>query len=1447
MRAFSNLISLVVCLSLLSACGGGGGGGGGGGSAPVPPTVSVNQAPSLVVDAEVSVLEGTTAIATASGTDPENSNLVYSLSGGTDRELFEISSTGSISFIAEPDFEAPSDEGANNSYQLTVQLADSQGATDSQSMVVTVTNAVEGRVVDGPLSGSSVFIDLNNNLQADAGEPAGQTDSQGYFSLPESVQDGIARLVALGGTDISTNTVLSNLALIADLPSDLSSIAVISPISSVIAAADSDEAKAAVLTALGIEGTVDEFLAIDIWALAEDGDDDGLSLQRLNQQIALVMTTIQTLDENSLPAELPGLAEDAAAAIAAQISSSGAIDLESSSQLIAVVNEALPELSSTSEAIIAAVAETMADINELLDGETVDPTSAAAIEFVQTTQTELLESVTDLVDSVTSLSEFAAETGLDNLFSDNQIYTSQVTPNNNAGGETDGETSVIAEGDTPILVDAVVADIWGGNLKFSAFDELNGYDQDCTDELAGTESCKSIDWQVLSDSDKGDVLQVSYTSNAGHAGIVVGPGQAVDLSDYSNGSLKFDIKVVSAGADGLSSGFYIKLETTPESNSGEIAVSQIAANGNWESISIPMSTLTASGGLKLASVTAPLVFFPAYGTSPSVVYLIDNVRFSGLADGAEQPAAGSGVDPQNPSSYSVTAYGAGNVADGINPNSYRCVYDFGNWIYNAGVVEPGIDDCNTNTNIPVGTPTALSPQLTGPAQEKPTPTHKWWGSIPFLGEMQTGNADQAAYITPDPFIARVTEKGVRLLSIPGGLGPYADGFMYQIPDPFVEVFDGIAVGNTDHSNLNAYLKDHSDGSVTVMWKSGDTDIMEATFVHGSPYAYFKAYKGDLVLRTLRADSGEKGIFYNQDNSLGVWTSVAGNLNNFLITGEGSTSFANSSSNEITVSNAAKEFTLAYLPASGAGTASSAMISFFEARARNVVAEVNIDYSVDRNTNTVNVSHAYLDAQGSAVDTVVGMMPLHWKNSSQQASDYKVRSARGITKFSQTDSFNYNLPYVGVLPTMPSIDSTFDQTTLENLVTEFIDQGSAAWNSRTDTYWAGKNYGKVAELAAIAGSIGMDAEQTRLIDWLKIELADWFTADTTGSLDSNKYFSYDETWNTLLGFEESFGSHQRLADHHFHYGYFVRAAAEICRVDVAWCGADQYGPMIELLIRDYAADDDDDMFPPMRNFDPANGFSWADGRVNFTRGNNNESTSEAATAYGAIILYGLTTGNNALVEKGMYLHASTSAAYWEYWNNIDGYNNVSADADNFPASYDKITTSIIWGDGAVFSTWFSAAYAHILGIQGLPSSPLILHVSQYADYMQDYVALGLSQSSNNKPSGLVDDQWRDLWWNLWAMVDADAAIADYNSAASYTPEAGETKAHTYHWIHTFSALGQLQTGTGALTADYPAALAFVKDGVTTYVVYNFTDQELAVSFSDGHTLMAAPKAFTLTKP
>jgi endoglucanase Acf2 len=1029
-------------------------------------------------------------------------------------------------------------------------------------------------------------------------------------------------------------------------------------------------------------------------------------------------------------------------------------------------------------------------------------------------------SATDVVDgsvTVTTTGSVADAVG---------TYTLTYTATDAAGNSATESRTVNVEAppvsgptDLLVLADGLVDPAWDRGIN--AFDAAIGFGE-CNND--GGAACPSISWQLVADNDRGDVLQITHASSGDLAGVFIAANIPLDVSGFAGGSVVFDIKVVSGDSN-----ITMKLDCVFPCTSGNQDLGSKGAAG-WETVEVPFATLVA-GGLDLTRVNTGIVVWATNATS--TVFQIDNVRFTGFDDTGPPPTTG----------YTVTAYGAGSVSDTINPASYRCVVDFGNWIYNAGVVEPAIAACNQATGIPTGTPTPRRPQLAGPAANKPTPTHRWWGSISFLGEMTVGDPNDAAYITPDPLTARITDRGFRVMGIPSGLASGPDGFGYSIPDPFSEVFDGIAIGNSAFAGMDAYLKDHSDGSVTVEWQSGGQAVMESTFVHGSPYVYVKALQGALVIRTLRTDGGEKGTFYNQGNSLGIWTSVAGNHNNFLVTGEGATTFGNIAGNEITVSNATNELTLTYLPQTQ-GVPADTMTAFFENRARNIVAAVDIDYAVDRATNDVTVSHTYRDGQGVPIQTVVGMHPLHWKNSAQPTSAYQVTSARGTIRFSQTASFDYRLPSVGVLPALPSIAGTFDQATLEGLVSDFIAQGPAAWNNRTDTYWAGKNYGKVAELIAIADSIGMNADATQLLEWLKAELADWFTAETNGSLDVMKYFVYDEEWNTLLGLEESFASHQQLNDHHFHYGYFVRAAAEICRMDIAWCGADQYGPMIELLIRDYAGDADDPMFPYLRNFDPANGFSWASGPANFVRGNNNESTSEAANAYGAIVLYGLTTGRDDLVEKGMYLHASTAATYWQYWNNIDGYNNVGVDEDNFPSGYNRITTSIIWGDGSAFATWFSGAYAHILGIQGLPSNPLILHVGQFADYLVDYVALGLSESSNIRPSGLPDDQWRDLWWNLWAMTDADAAISDYNTVANYVPEAGESKAHTYHWIHTFRRLGHMITGTGTFTADYPAALAFDNNGVTSYVVYNFTGQLLEVTFSDGQIVSAQPSGFTV---
>ncbi|HSX84099.1 MAG TPA: glucan 1,3-beta-glucanase, partial [Cellvibrio sp.] len=408
----------------------------------------------------------------------------------------------------------------------------------------------------------------------------------------------------------------------------------------------------------------------------------------------------------------------------------------------------------------------------------------------------------------------------------------------------------------------------------------------------------------------------------------------------------------------------------------------------------------------------------------------------------------------------ITPYGAGNISDTINPASYKCAIDHGTWIYNAGVVQPGVSGCD-----PIGAPTPLSPKLVTPASEKPTMTHRWWGSVSFFGEMTIGDPSKAGYITPDPITARITNRGTRILGIPAGLQARDKEYVYPIPDPFSEVFDGIAVANTDYPNMSASLKDYSDGSVTVQWSSSDTPVMEATFVHGSPYIYFTALEGNLVVRTKAADGGEKGIFYQEGNSLGVWTSVAGNRNHFLITGHDTTEFTNVNSAEIGVNNPAKLMTVTWLPQL-ASNPNAPMIESFEAHATTRVDEVFIDYSVDRSNNSVTVSHEYR-FQGSPVTTMAGLLPMHWKNSDQALSGYKIRSARGVTQFAETSSFSYTIPFVGVLPYFPEGIGEYDPAQLQTLITEFMDQGATNWNTAEDTYWAGKNYGKVAELAAIA--------------------------------------------------------------------------------------------------------------------------------------------------------------------------------------------------------------------------------------------------------------------------------------------------------------------------------------------------------------------------------------------
>ena len=185
----------VSCMVLaMAGCGGGGnsgnsGGSGSGGGGLPPPIPTPNRAPAFTSAASVSVAENSAGtFHTATATDADGDSLSYSLTGGTDRDDFSITSGGALSFATPPDFEAPADSDANNVYQVVVSVSDGKTSV-TQALSVTVTNVTEGTPPPTPVSGALPRF------------PAGAVWHQNISAAPLHPQSAlmISTLAGLGG------------------------------------------------------------------------------------------------------------------------------------------------------------------------------------------------------------------------------------------------------------------------------------------------------------------------------------------------------------------------------------------------------------------------------------------------------------------------------------------------------------------------------------------------------------------------------------------------------------------------------------------------------------------------------------------------------------------------------------------------------------------------------------------------------------------------------------------------------------------------------------------------------------------------------------------------------------------------------------------------------------------------------------------------------------------------------------------------------------------------------------------------------------------------------------------------------------------------------------------------------------------------------------------------
>ncbi|MCT2530930.1 S8 family serine peptidase [SAR92 clade bacterium H921] len=415
-----NVLLLALVATLLSACGGGS-------SAPnTPPTYSGSSS--------FNVLEGQQSVTRLVFTDPEGRPVTQTLSGGTDQSALSLTSSGVLSFNSITNFESPTDSNGDNSYQILVTASDSVNEV-SRTITIQVVNALEGRVSYGPMSGSSVFIDTNDNFALDADESRVSTDADGFFVIEDSpvqcAQDQVCTtdLVVLGGVNSATDIELEGLVLSGQSLQNQNFN--LGPLTTLFTRT-SDEAL--LLQALDLDLGAGELSSINPREAAQQGSEIGAQLMRKDQQIVTLLQSLQSLTagnpELSTGVVVRTLVSEVVDYAEANFADQGlTIDLADQEQIHQILTATLIELglqnseqveqpNAVAPSITEAVSESVALINIIFDDDLLDLTTDAATEILKVAQTDLQLAINDLSTGVTQRSEFAQASSTETLFGD---------------------------------------------------------------------------------------------------------------------------------------------------------------------------------------------------------------------------------------------------------------------------------------------------------------------------------------------------------------------------------------------------------------------------------------------------------------------------------------------------------------------------------------------------------------------------------------------------------------------------------------------------------------------------------------------------------------------------------------------------------------------------------------------------------------------------------------------------------------------------------------------------------------------------------------------------------------------------------------------------------------------------------------------------------------------
>ena len=435
-----------------------------------------------------------------------------------------------------------------------------------------------------------------------------------------------------------------------------------------------------------------------------------------------------------------------------------------------------------------------------------------------------------------------------------------------------------------------------------------------------------------------------------------------------------------------------------------------------------------------------------------------------------------------------------------------------------------------------------------------------------------------------------------------------------------------------------------------------------------------------------------------------------------------------------------------------GVTAAAMVT----GSRGVVTGGSVQSAVGASTATTRLS--YRTAGGTP--TLLAALP-HQQQGGAHCADGTIPSVDGPLSVCTGTSLRFSVPRTRA---SDSISLAGASASARAAVTKQLRRDVRATPTEpADTYGGGKWLYRLANLLQVAKAVHDPKSAAAVRAKLDAALLAW-TKRGACPVGATHCFVVDPVIHGVVGREASYGSDQ-FNDHHFHYGYFLSAAA-IAVADRPALKA-KLAPVVNLLAADIASPTASSALPAHRTFDAYAGHSWAAGYAPFADGNDEESSSEAVNAWNGLTLWAEATGDTALANEGTWLLSTEIATARSDW--------LYPTLTSFPG-YDHAFVSLNWGGKRDSATWFSADPAAKLGIQLIPMSP----VSGYTKASAAKMAANLKEAKSAR-TGLFADYL--LMYARLGGLSRASALHQLRAIPTASIDTANSRAYTMAWIMT----------------------------------------------------------------